>query len=425
MKNIYNLVVSFCPCVSEKNRMIDTLKSKLHELNNLSQSLNDQLEQLRQQLDNNNRDIDDSYSDTDMELTDLSDQDSIFEDSNDSFTYQLNGNNGSVSAADGTIQNDDNDNNNDMVDNNDPANDVFEQVEVTVVNSLFDLSSRLTRVRDEMRSVLNTGTVPDNSLTEDLGMRSARFDDIIDNMSRNINDTSARSDVAGNRINLTSSSERTDSANDSVDDANNSHQNISVSDDDDNDADDESHIGDDTHNATPIDYEPRSDHSYSSYREIWRTNENSFTSTSPVPSHRSPHHSYRSDYDRQSMSDHSYSATPSRRSVTSSRSIRSRSPTPFSYSSDRSRSRSRSRSGSRNRSMSCDSEDHSVRSPFSRSESRSPSHNLSSITSPDGSPSYHSTPRSSHSVDGSVLSDRSYRSNSGSYRYMLIIKLFT
>ena len=393
--------------------MIDTLKSKLHELNNLSQSLNDQLEQLRQQLDNNNRDSL-SFSGSDTDVTDFSDQDSIFENSNDSFTYQLNGNNGDASTADDAVQNGDNDNDVDVVDDNDPAIDVFEQVEVTVVNSLFDLSSRLTRVRDEMRSVLNTGTVPDNTLTEDLGMRSARFDDIIDNMSRNINDTSARSDVAGNRINTSQLTERSVSTNNTVDETSSTHQNMSVSDNSDDNDDNHDDDNDSTHNATPMDYEPRSDHSYSSYRETWRTIENSFSHSSPQYSHRSPSHSYRSDYDRRSMSDHSYSATPDRRSVRSLRSVRSRSPTPFADYSDRDSSRSRSRSRSPTSSR------HSERSP-SRSPSRSPFHNSSSnVSSPDGSPSYHSTPRSSHSVDESVQSDRSYRSHSGSYRLVTL-----
>ena len=395
-------------CISEKNRMIDTLKSKLQELNNLSQSLNDQLEQLRQQLDNNNRDLL-SFSGSDTDVTDFSDQDTFFEDSNDSFTYQLNDSNGDASAADTAVLNDnnDNDNDNDNGDNDnggdiDPGNDVFEQVEVTVVNSLFDLSSRLERVRDEMRTVLNTGTVPDNSLTEDLGMRSARFDDIIDNMSRNISDTSARSETNDNRINTSRDSQistRT-SNNNTVDENRNTLQNMSESDDDDDNDDDDN---DNANNATPMDYEPRSDHSYSSYRGNWQSpgHDSTYSNRSPQSSHRSPSHSYRSDDDRQSLSDHSYSATPDRRSIRSVRSVYTRSPTPFPDISDGNSSRSRSSASDRQ----------SERSLSSRSPSRSPARSFhSNIFSPNASPDYHSTPRSTHSLDESEQSRRSYRS---------------
>ena len=374
--------------------MIETLKSKLHELNNLSQSLNDQLEQLRQQLDENRpRSSMSLYSGSDTDVTEfMSDQESIFDDSNDNITDFSDTN--SVNNDTSTVDNVGVDDNNGG-DNNDssPVNDVMEQVEVTVVNSLFDLSSRLDRVRDEMRTVLNTGTVADNdNLTENLGMRSARIDDIIDNMSRSINDTSVRSSRSESQ--RTVSREEQNSDRTVVTQANenrNNHETSPRSDDLNNNM-----YG--VHNGSERD--AHSDHSYSA-GSSWRWPENFSTYNnyrSPYHSERSPSHSELSPRHsnvspfRDSLSNRSYSNTPEGTPYR-----------PLTLDSYR-RWYGSSRSASPNSDRFSDQ-----RSNFSRSPSRSPADSFHSNRYSRGSPSYRSSP-ASELRSPSIASNRS---NSG------------
>ena len=363
--------------------MIDTLKSKLLELNNLSQSLNDQLEQLRQQLDENRpRSSLSSFSGSDTDVTEfMSDQESFFDDSNDGFdnNFVSDNNSDTDAAVIDNVTNRDSDSVTGDIDT--PVNDVIEQVEVTVVNSLFDLSSRLERVRDEMRSVLNTGTVAENNnLTEGLGMRSARIDDIIDNMSRSINDNS----VCANRNDI-----QTDTARD-IQDSNRIVSSTSYVSENlvrTNELNNNMYV--DQHHA---EVEAQSDHSYVASDPEWQSPRN----YCPY-SDRS--HSEASVYDQDHTSNQSYSSTLQRNSAHSCRS----------YSGQDSRSVS---PGLGSRSVSPAGSQYSEhRSNTSHPLYRSPSH--SSRYSPASSPGFHSSQRSVRSP--SISSDRNHNQSWSNY----------
>ncbi|WAQ96342.1 PZRN3-like protein [Mya arenaria] len=190
----------------KKNHMIEILKAKLQELNNLSQSLKDQLEQLRQQLNErppNLPSLFDSSSDSsDDDVVDMSDifSDSISEHSfPDTLSNHSAGNvsddnerSGNDSAPQGHITGASN------TAGNDDGADVVEQVERTVVNSLFELSSRLERVRNQMRAVLNSGLVQEQShLNDEVRLPSVTLDSIVNqnrsasNLNNHRNSTNA------------------------------------------------------------------------------------------------------------------------------------------------------------------------------------------------------------------------------------------
>ena len=148
--------------------MIEILKAKLQELNNLSQSLNDQLEQLRQQLNERPpryfvESVIDTSSDSEDDFVDIM----SVETNEDSFADSLSNHSDGNAAVNNDAGNDAPAPANDNGENNAAiaieGADVVEQVERTVVNSLFELSSRLELVRNQMRAVLNSGHVEEQS----------------------------------------------------------------------------------------------------------------------------------------------------------------------------------------------------------------------------------------------------------------------
>lgn len=175
--------------------MIEILKAKLQELNNLSQSLNDQLEQLRQQLNERPpRYFVESLvgSSSDSEDDDVDFVDFLSEDtSQDSFADSLSNHSGGTAVANSGTGNETSAPLNDTeeagtVSGADGA-DVVEQVERTVVNSLFELSSRLEIVRNQMRAVLNSGHVEDHgSLSDDVRIPAEALEALVNN-SRTVN----------------------------------------------------------------------------------------------------------------------------------------------------------------------------------------------------------------------------------------------
>lgn len=158
---------------------------KSHELTNLSQSLNDQLVELRQQLTDRTHMFSSDSSDdsdvTDFMSDDLS-RDSWFDSAASNFSAD------NVDAVD-SFSNSNNDGNQDDSNNgNNEGSDVVEQVERTVVNSLFELSSRLERVRNQMRAVLNSRLVQDqNSLSDEVRIPSAALDAIVNSSNNDDN----------------------------------------------------------------------------------------------------------------------------------------------------------------------------------------------------------------------------------------------
>ena len=153
--------------------MIETLKAKLQELNNLSQTLNGQLEQLRQQFDEN-RPVSFSpflSSSSDSVVSDMSDDlREVSMDMDSSLSNDTLGN-----SLDGDSINNDRDDGNE-------AGDVVQQVERTVVSSLFDLSSHLERIRNQMRSVLDGGVMEEgNSLNDVVQIPSDALNAIVNN----------------------------------------------------------------------------------------------------------------------------------------------------------------------------------------------------------------------------------------------------
>jgi len=192
--------------------MIEILKAKLQELNNLSQSLKDQLEQLRQQL--NDRSNLPSLFDSGSESTDydlfLSDDEISEQSFPDTISNHSHSNDDSVSRNDrnndssatnrtGTSQTarDQTETGTNTAGNDDGA-DVVEQVERTVVNSLFELSSRLERVRNQMRAVLNSGLVQEqNNLNDEVRLPSVTLDSIVRrHRNSNIPETEQRASIS-------------------------------------------------------------------------------------------------------------------------------------------------------------------------------------------------------------------------------------
>lgn len=168
--------------ISEKIGVIEQLKVKSHELTNLSQSLNDQLVELQQQLTDRTHMFSSDSSDdsdvTDFMSDDLS-RDSWFDSAASNF---------SADNVD-TVDNANNDANQDNSNNgNNEGSDVVERVERTVVNSLFELSSRLERVRNQMRAVLNSRLVQDqNNLNDEVRIPSAALDAIVNSSNNDDN----------------------------------------------------------------------------------------------------------------------------------------------------------------------------------------------------------------------------------------------
>lgn len=176
--------------------MIEILKAKLQELNNLSQSLNDQLEQLRQQLNerpsNFLESLVDTSSDEDEDFVDIFSDETSVDSFNDSLsnhsgtTQEVADNNANATNAPAS--------NSDAPAGTEEGADVVEQVERTVVNSLFELTSRLEIVRNQMRAVLNSGLVQEqNRLNDDVRISAAALDAIVNNNNNNSNTNNNRS----------------------------------------------------------------------------------------------------------------------------------------------------------------------------------------------------------------------------------------
>lgn len=178
--------------------MIEQLKVKLHELNNLSQSLNDQLVELRQQLNDRNQIFSSDSSDSsDSDVTDFMSDDYSRDSFRDSW-FDSPASNVSADNIDSASNNNANQENNNT--GNAEGSDVVEQVERTVVNSLFELSSRLERVRNQMRAVLNSRLVQEqNTLNDDVRIPSAAELDAI--VNSNNNDNNSQSESNGQTLN--------------------------------------------------------------------------------------------------------------------------------------------------------------------------------------------------------------------------------
>lgn len=178
--------------------MIEQLKVKLHELNNLSQSLNDQLVELRQQLNDRNQIFSSDSSDSsDSDVTDFMSDDYSRDSFRDSW-FDSPASNVSADNIDSASNNNANQESNNT--GNAEGSDVVEQVERTVVNSLFELSSRLERVRNQMRAVLNSRLVQEqNTLNDDVRIPSAAELDAI--VNSNNNDNNSQSESSGQTLN--------------------------------------------------------------------------------------------------------------------------------------------------------------------------------------------------------------------------------
>ncbi|XP_053393546.1 putative uncharacterized protein DDB_G0282133 [Mercenaria mercenaria] len=194
----HNCVAALKAHIDEKNRMIEQLKVKLHELNNLSQSLNDQLVELRQQLNDRNHIFSSDSSDSsESDVTDFMSDDLSRDSFRDSW-FDSAASNISADNADNASNNDTGQDNNNNAGNAE-GSDVVEQVERTVVNSLFELSSRLERVRNQMRAVLNSRLVQDqNNLNDDVRIPSAAELDAIVNSNSNENNNASAPNTSEN-----------------------------------------------------------------------------------------------------------------------------------------------------------------------------------------------------------------------------------
>ncbi|KAH3863703.1 serine-aspartate repeat-containing protein F-like [Dreissena polymorpha] len=276
----HNCVVALKENIDEKNHMIEILKAKLQELNNLSQSLKDQLEQLRQQLNDRPprlQNLFDAISDTsslsdgevfmsDYDISEDSFPDTLSEHSDDEESINQNNNNSGegndrTSAATTGRQGDG---------SNEDGSDVVEQVRRTVMNSLLELSSRLERVRNQMRAVLNSGLAQEQAAgnTND-NVRNPAV--AVDNVQSNSDRTSA----PRHRIVLHDSPERNEGDNDSEADENNDVDTDEIPTDVENNDVDTDEI------PTDVERDESDYHSDEHHEETDRS------MSSPEPSHRS------------------------------------------------------------------------------------------------------------------------------------------
>ena len=185
--------------------MIEQLKVKLHELNSFSQSLTDQLFELRQQLNDRTQgfspassissDSSESVFITFDDHSRYSFNDSLFDSAASSISAD------NLGSMDNAASNDANQASNNATGNSD-GSDVVEQVERTMENRLFELSSRLERVRNQMRGVLNSRLVHDqNNLNDEVRFPTAAELDALVNSNNNDNYNATTPDSALNQAN--------------------------------------------------------------------------------------------------------------------------------------------------------------------------------------------------------------------------------